>query len=146
LSNPLVVVVEDDPAIRDVLVDLLRSEGYAVQTIADGHAAAQCIQRINDTIGPIAAITLDLTLPGKDGASVLKELKDNPRTRQVPVVVVSANARLLSADTRPLAAAVIRKPFDILHFLDTLSNLIGSHWPNIPPFRTAALVSRLRSQ
>lgn len=146
MSNPLVVVVEDDPAIRDVLIDLLRGEGYTVQAIGDGQSAAQRIQRINDTIGPIAAITLDLTLPGKDGASVLKELKDNPHTRHVPVVVVSANARLLPTETRPLAAAVIRKPFDILHLLDTVSDLIGNHLPSIPPFPSAALVGRLRQQ
>lgn len=143
MSNPLVVVVEDDRAIRDVLIALLQSEGYAVEAIGDGHSAAQRIQRINDTSGPVAVITLDLTLPGKDGASVLKELKDNPHTRQVPVVVVSANARLLSAETRPLAAAVIRKPFDIMRLLDTVSALIGNQVPNVPPFPSAALVRRL---
>ncbi len=142
MSNQLIVVVEDDRDVRDVITEVLRNEGYAVEAIGDGPSACDRIHAINEKMGPIAVITLDLSLPGRDGNSILRELKTNPAMQQVPVVIISASLPLLAADIRPLAAAVIRKPFDVMHLVDTVSALIGRHLPPTSLSPTTALVNR----
>lgn len=142
LSLGLVVVVEDDPAIREVISELLLDEGYRVEAISDGSSAARRINQIHSARGPITAITLDLSLPGRDGASILRELKTNAHTRDVPVVVISASMPTLPADTRPLAAALIRKPFDAMHLLDTVSTIAAKCALSTAPYQPAALATR----
>jgi DNA-binding response OmpR family regulator len=77
------LVVEDDPTISSFLVKGLQEAGYAVDAAADGNRALQLA-----LTEPYAAAVLDLMLPGRDGLSVLEEL----RRRQVnlPVLILSA--------------------------------------------------------
>jgi len=101
-----VLVVEDEPAIRDLLVWVLQIEGYEVSAAENGRRAIEMAQH-----DPPDLMLLDLMMPGMDGYEVLQHLRDSPRLRAVPVVVMSAAARPESSDTQ--VKAFVAKPFDL---------------------------------
>ena len=70
-------------------------------------------------------MTLDLNLPDSDGRDVLRQLKGDARTTEIPVIVVSAYAEALSADDRRRADDVIAKPFDLDDFLGRVGRAVG---------------------
>lgn len=79
-----VLVIEDEPALRDIYSTKLRIDGFDVLEAADG------IEGLDAAIqGDPAIILLDVVLPIKDGFEVLKDLKDNPKTKGIPVVILS---------------------------------------------------------
>jgi CheY-like chemotaxis protein len=80
-----VLIVDDDPALRDVLSSLLVEDGWRVTTAADGEAALAAIERDKP-----AAMVLDLMMPRVDGFEVLNALRMKPTTRDLPVIVVTA--------------------------------------------------------
>jgi signal transduction histidine kinase/CheY-like chemotaxis protein len=82
--GPLVLVVEDDPKAAELLVHYLRSAGYRTEVAKEGVEALEKARRLQP-----AAITLDVLLPKLDGWDVLAQLKQNKKTANIPVVVVS---------------------------------------------------------
>jgi signal transduction histidine kinase/DNA-binding response OmpR family regulator len=80
-----VLVVDDDPALRDVLSSLLAEDGWHVTTAADGEAALAAVEQ-----APPTAMVLDLMMPRCDGFEVLRVLRTRPATRELPVIVITA--------------------------------------------------------
>ena len=117
---PTVLVVEDSDVIRRVISLILEGEGYHVLATARGRDALTLAQDERP-----AAVTLDLNLPDSDGRDVLRQLKGDERTTEIPVIVVSAFAEALSADDRTRADDVIAKPFDLDDFLGRVGRAIG---------------------
>ena len=101
-----VLVIEDDPGVQRMLGTILGLEGYAVTATDSALGAASLARRLRPDV-----ILLDLGLPYRSGASLLAELKADPGTAPVPVLVVSGMAEILSDQRRALAADVIAKPF-----------------------------------
>lgn len=79
-----ILVVEDDPQAAKLLTLSLTRAGYGVLLAADGVTALELADRCRPK-----AITLDILLPDRDGWEVLATLKASPRTRDIPVVIVS---------------------------------------------------------
>lgn len=79
-----VLVIEDELNLRRSLEDILSGEGYSVISASDGEEGLTLAQNELPSM-----ILLDLILPKKDGFSVLKELRENPKTAAIPVVVLS---------------------------------------------------------
>jgi two-component system, OmpR family, alkaline phosphatase synthesis response regulator PhoP len=81
-----ILIVEDDPAVRDVVEHALAREGMKTETASDGEKALQSLRA-----GPFDLVVLDVMLPGMDGISVCQELRngDSPST-DVPVVMLTA--------------------------------------------------------
>ncbi len=79
-----ILVIDDDPDVRYTIGQYLTSKGYEVEYAEDGERGLE--KAI--VIQPFA-ITLDIMLPRRDGWSVLKELKANPETEDIPVILVS---------------------------------------------------------
>jgi signal transduction histidine kinase/DNA-binding response OmpR family regulator len=82
-----VIVVDDDPATRDVLRRTLAREGWTVVEAEDGYGALALLERPTP---PPAVILLDLMMPGMDGFQVLEAIRRREAWRDVPVVVVTA--------------------------------------------------------
>ncbi|MBW2400104.1 MAG: response regulator [Deltaproteobacteria bacterium] len=80
----VVLVIDDDPSALDLLGRTLQGAGVRVVTCGDGREALKLAR----TLHP-AAITLDVLMPGMDGWEVLRELKDDPETRDIPVIMVT---------------------------------------------------------
>jgi DNA-binding NtrC family response regulator len=105
-----VLVVDDDPDVRELLVEHLRSQGFRVATAADGRAAISAVER---SPGHIGLILTDLQLPGADGLAVLRAAKQlNPG---VHVVIITGYASLDSAieAVRSGAYDYLTKPFSL---------------------------------
>ncbi|HSE76386.1 MAG TPA: response regulator [Alphaproteobacteria bacterium] len=105
-GRPTVLVVDDDPSVRDLLGKTLEKEGYRVISASNGVEALTLAR----TYRP-QAITLDVLMPHLDGWGVLKELKTDNALRDVPVIMVTVlNERGMAI---PLGAAdFVTKPID----------------------------------
>lgn len=83
-AHPLVLVVDDDAGVRELMQRFLESKNYRVLTAASGTEGLALAREHRP-----AAITLDVVLPGQDGWEVLSELKSEPATAGIPVVMVT---------------------------------------------------------
>ena len=105
-----VLVVDDDPEIVTFLATLLELEGIESQVATSAAAALTMVERA----GPPQLVLLDIAMPDRDGLDLCRALKKDPRTRDVPVFVVSARPGKDVVE-RALAAGAeefIRKPFE----------------------------------
>jgi len=87
-----VLVVDDDPSVRDLVARHLNRDGYRVETAADGQLALAKAKSFNPDV-----ITPDLMMPEMDGFEFLAELKQNRKWQKVPVIVLTAKT-LTAAD------------------------------------------------
>jgi CheY-like chemotaxis protein len=124
--NPkAILVVDDEPAILDMISELLGYEGYQVVTTSQGSVALAWAKA-----DPPALILLDLMMPGMSGWQVIDALKASPQTRAIPIVVLSAQ-RDLPATAKELGIAVfLAKPFD----LDELISIVHQYADSRPGF------------
>jgi DNA-binding response OmpR family regulator len=83
----LVMVIEDEKEIRDLVRYNLEREGFRVSAFADGEEGLGGIFASRPD-----AVVLDLMLPGRSGLEVLREVRDEPATRDLPVVVLTARS------------------------------------------------------
>lgn len=86
-QGPRILIVEDDPDIAKLLRLILEQQGYAADTAGSVPEARERL-----AAATYAAMTLDLLLPGESGISFLQQLRSNPETAELPVIVVSAVA------------------------------------------------------
>lgn len=105
-SEGSILVVDDDPIVRNVVREHLRRNGYTVIETATGEEALEAVAKQH-----VDAMLLDLCMPGMSGWETLERLKRNPETADIPVVVLS----VLSPSTRtadvPPTQGWVQKPF-----------------------------------
>ena len=104
-----ILVVEDDPDIRELLIDSLCDIGYDVMEAGDGGAGLQsALEGLPDII------LLDMMMPVLDGLEVLDRLKADPLTRFIPVIMVSARGQEQDISTALNSGAVsyLVKPWE----------------------------------
>jgi two-component system sensor histidine kinase/response regulator len=114
-----VLVVEDSEVIREILMLLLQGEGYRVLTADRGAEALDLAREEQPDL-----VTLDLALNETDGREVLRQLKSDPRTEKIPVIVVSAFTDALQPIDRWYASDVVSKPFDIDRLIASIDKLL----------------------
>ena len=104
-----VLVVEDDPALREIYAGALRGYGHEVRTAGDG---AEALERLKNGWEP-CVVFLDLRMPGMDGWELSRRLQADDRWRDVPVVVVAAHFRIDREAAEIGASSWLQKPFDL---------------------------------
>lgn len=119
-GEPLVLVVEDEPAQREVLVYNIRAEGFDVVTAAAGDEALAVVRET-----PPDVIILDWMLPEVSGIEVCRQLKMTTETAQIPIIMLSARA----------------EDVDKIRGLET-----GADDYVTKPYSVAELLARLRTQ
>ena len=119
LRTETVLVVEDSQVIRRVLTLLLEGEGYRVVATDRGREAVTLAREQRPDV-----VTLDLALADADGRETLRQLKQDPVTQHIPIVVLSAFVQALSPAERWYAADIILKPFDVDDLLRRLSRVV----------------------
>lgn len=84
MSNPrqTILVVDDDPAISELMRDFLEAEGFAVETAADAGAAFAIVERV-----PVDCLLLDVMMPGQSGFELCRRIRE---TRDTPILFLSA--------------------------------------------------------
>lgn len=120
LGQPSVLIVEDEPAQREVLAYNLEAEGFSVSTAANGEEALLMISE-----APPDVIVLDWMLPAVSGIEVCRRLKSRPETRGLPVIMLSARV----------------EETDRVRGLET-----GADDYIIKPYSLAELMARVRAQ
>lgn len=113
-AHAVVLVVDDDTAIRELLVAAFEEEGFHVLQAADGAQALHLVSQRRP-----AVVVLDIQMPGIDGMEVAQRLQEDPETAAIPLVAVSAHAR----EAEVLASgcyAFVSKPFDLVHLVSTV--------------------------
>jgi two-component system response regulator AtoC len=108
-SDPFrVMVIDDDPSVRDYMEALVSRQGYRVYAAADGEQALAHLDEVRPDL-----VTLDVVLPGVDGLETLRRIK--ARMPEVPVVMLSGHgqARNIVEAMRLGATDFLRKPFEV---------------------------------
>ena len=111
--------VDDDNTIRDIEVYTLTQTGFEAKGFADGISMLEALKTEKPEL-----IVLDIMLPGKDGVDVLKEIRQNPETRKIPVIMATAKGTEM----------------DKIHGLDT-----GADDYLVKPFGVMEMVSRIKA-
>lgn len=116
-----VLVVDDDPVIQRLLQVNFEMEGWKVVIADDGVAGLTAARSEKPD-----CILLDVMMPKKDGLTVAAELKADPDTAGIPVILLSAKAQAgdLGAGLATGADEYITKPFDPLELLEVVQRLI----------------------
>jgi CheY-like chemotaxis protein len=111
VSEPVrVLVVDDDPVIRQLISMNLELEGYEVHTAVDGADALVVAARVHPAVA-----TLDVMMPNLDGLAAAAALRADPATCDVRVCLVTARAQAADrrqAESAPGVDAYLAKPFD----------------------------------
>ncbi|MGR3635953.1 MAG: phosphate regulon transcriptional regulator PhoB [Shimia sp.] len=118
-DHPTVLVVEDEPAQREVLSYNLQAEGFYVETAPDGDEALIVVQEVNPDI-----IVLDWMLPGTSGIEVCRQLKTRTKTAGIPIIMLSARSeevdRVRGLETG--ADDYVIKPYSVLELMARVRN------------------------
>jgi CheY-like chemotaxis protein len=117
LRNAPVLVVEDDPAVRDSIAAMLSAAGYQVVSVGDGQAALDFI--IGSPVTP-SVVLLDLKMPVMNGLKLLAIMRSYYRVKTIPVVALTANTEVTEVERR-LFDAWLNKPFTSSVLLTTLA-------------------------
>lgn len=119
MSKQPILVVDDDPAIRATISDILTTEGYPVETAADGAEALAVVERSRP-----ALVLLDMRMPVLDGWGFARGLRE--RGLRLPILVMTAtqNARRWAEEIG--ADGYLAKPFDLLDLLRAVERLKGT--------------------
>jgi CheY-like chemotaxis protein len=116
-TRTVVMVVDDDDAIREALQDVLGDEGYDVIAASDGQ---QALEFLHEEKRP-SVILVDLWMPVMDGWKFLDALLQNPRFSQIPLVVLTAAREQRARDLQ--VAEVLTKPVQLDQVLAVLERL-----------------------
>ena len=121
-KRPLVLVVEDDPALGDVMLTALKDDGLDAKLAHDGDEAMRDVDDLSPSV-----MVLDLMMPKRDGFSVLRELRADGRISHLPVIVVTAifgmSERLYATELG--AADYVTKPFELDDLISRVRALLS---------------------
>jgi two-component system, OmpR family, phosphate regulon response regulator PhoB len=116
-----ILIVEDHPTMREAMRMVLEHEGFAIREAADGAAALSMVRQQQPDL-----VFLDLNIPGTSGADVLRELKGDPETRGVRVIIVTATGEEGREQVISLGAdEYFTKPFSPLALLRTVERVLA---------------------
>jgi two-component system alkaline phosphatase synthesis response regulator PhoP len=113
--------VDDDNTIRDIEVYTLTQTGFEAKGFADGISMLEALKTEKPEL-----IVLDIMLPGKDGVEILKEIRSNPETRKIPVIMATAKGtemdKIQGLDTG--ADDYLVKPFGVMEMVSRIKAVL----------------------
>lgn len=119
--------VDDDNTIRDIEVYTLTQTGFDAKGFADGISMLEALKTEKPEL-----IVLDIMLPGKDGVDVLKEIRNNPETRKIPVIMATAKGtemdKIQGLDTG--ADDYLVKPFGVMEMVSRIKAVLRRYEPD----------------
>lgn len=123
ISGKTILIVDDEPDVIFVLKTALERNGYKTRDACNGLEALAQVEE-----HPPDAIIVDIMMPGLDGHSVNLKLKENPRTADIPVIIITGKGQLKELlDIREdiKVAAYLEKPFPVALLVDKLKAVLG---------------------
>ena len=125
----LIYIVEDDPSIQEIEMMALKNSNYMVQTF---DRASAFYERLEET--PPDLVLLDIMLPDEDGNRIVRKLRTDPKTRRIPVIMVTAKTTEMDM-VKGLddgADDYIRKPFSVMELLSRVRALLRRSYDEAP--------------
>lgn len=119
-ANSKVLVIDDQPGIRRLLVEVLAEEGYTVLTAANGYEGVQQVKDTNPDL-----VLMDMKMPGMDGIETLRELKRIGKADRVIMMTAYGELELVNQAQQLGAYTYITKPFDIINLCQMVSQQIA---------------------
>jgi PAS domain S-box-containing protein len=127
-----ILVVDDEPAVRQILGEALTGAGYQVEEAANGQQALELYQARSQAGQPFDLVVLDLSMPVMDGLECLRRLTELDDACRVVLATGQADGHL--AQKAAKARAILHKPFDLAALLDLLARCLsprpGDQAPN----------------
>jgi two-component system alkaline phosphatase synthesis response regulator PhoP len=122
VARASILIVEDHPTMREAMRLVLEHEGFEINAAADGQSALAMARS-----DPPDVMFLDMNLPGASGADILQELKSDPETAPIRVIVITA----VGEEGREFALSLgadeyFTKPFSPLALLRTVERVLGN--------------------
>jgi signal transduction histidine kinase/DNA-binding response OmpR family regulator/HPt (histidine-containing phosphotransfer) domain-containing protein len=118
--QPVVLLVDDDPAVRDGVTKLLRRAGYACLGVSDATSGLAFARRRRPGV-----IITDFQMAGMNGLAFLEEVRRQPELRDVPAILLSAHGAGVAAErVRQLGAYFVAKPFDTKALVSRVRELV----------------------
>jgi CheY-like chemotaxis protein len=114
-----ILIVDDDPALRETLSAILESEGYEPVMASDGLDALEKLGEVKP-----AVMLLDMAMPRLDGQGLIEELERQGRRKGIPIVVLTADSHAQQKATAVGADGYVEKPFRIPALLDEIDRLV----------------------
>ena len=114
-SSATVMIVDDDPDIRELMKIFLEADGYHVQLAADGIDA---LEQLHAGVQPVL-ILLDLMMPRMDGEQFMKEIRGT-RFAKIPIVIISGQSAVRRKTREFEAASFLMKPVEFNELLKTV--------------------------
>lgn len=123
MTNPRILVVEDNPWNAQLVSDMLATVGFEVVEATDGRNGIEAARKFSPDL-----ILLDVMLPDINGAEVTRILKADPELSSIPIVALTANAstEIYKACEEAGVDAFMTKPFTKTSLLDTVRRLLPS--------------------
>jgi len=118
-AKPLAMIIEDNEDQNMVFTTALAQAGYSTESIFDGTTA---MKRLTNVVP--AMVILDLHMPGINGGLLLREIRNDPRTANAHVIIVSADAEF-AANLQPQVDLVLLKPVSFLQLSMLASRFIN---------------------
>ena len=126
----MIYCVEDDQSIRELVVYALSSSGFAVRGFGEGESFFQALEMELPEL-----VILDVMLPGEDGISLLKRLRAGAKTRQLPILLLTAKSseydKVLGLDSG--ADDYVTKPFGVMELISRVKALLRRSGRNKEP-------------
>jgi DNA-binding NtrC family response regulator len=119
MASERILIVDDDEAIRTMLADIFREEGYEVQTAIHGRQALDSLRQ-----STFELLLTDMSMPVMDGWQLASALKEQGVS--VPLIVMTAAQSAAALAREVDAVAYLGKPFDIDTLLSTVEQVIHS--------------------
>ena len=113
------LILDDDQSVLDVMEEVLNYSHYEVRTTKDSHELMSLLESYSPDI-----VLLDYLLNGNNGGEICHQIKSNPKTSHLPVIIVSAYPKLLESLGDYGCDAVIPKPFDLTDLLTQVENCL----------------------
>jgi CheY-like chemotaxis protein len=113
-----ILIVEDDPEIRDALTEILEFEGYQVAIAKNGKEGIDYLR----TFPSPSLILLDFMMPIMNGQQFLEAKKEDPGISQIPVVILSADNAVEQKAKISERGQFLKKPVELDHLLDIVNS------------------------
>jgi chemosensory pili system protein ChpA (sensor histidine kinase/response regulator) len=119
-TAPLVLLIDDAPEIVEVLVEMLRTVGYEVETANDGFEGLAAMRTRRPDV-----VLLDHNMPRMPGLEVVRAMRDDAALATIPVILITASPKSVPADPAPMVR-VLPKPFDFDRLFEILQQTVAA--------------------
>lgn len=118
-----ILIAEDEPSILESLDFILKRAGWSIESVTDGEAALAAVKRLKPRV-----VVLDVMLPKRSGFEVLKQLRADAETHDVPVLILTAKGQAQDRRTAEElgASGFVTKPYANADVVGAVRQLLGA--------------------